>query len=190
VRSRISTLVFLCLLTAKVYGTPIYSNMGSETILESPPGTLDFWSLEPFVVGAFWDLNFNGYSILSNPFNPFVEWFDGEFHRAKWTVPSTECRAIQVDASSGSFPGIGYLIDYTTRNCGGGVVIIQPTGLLLPTPPLFNAAPSDPIVPMGPIVLIDPVPVPVDLIPVPEPATLTLVGIGLLGLRSVLRKRD
>ena len=185
-RSLISTLVFLSLLIAKVNGTPIYSNMGGSTISAPPPETLEFWSLEPFQVGAFWDLNFNGHSILSNPFNPFVEWFDGEFYRAKWTVPTSECRGIQVDASSASFPGIGHLIDYTSRNCVVETIIQptgnQPTGLLPPTPTLFDF-PPDPIVP------IDPVPVPVDVIPVPEPATLTLVGVGLVGLRSALRNR-
>ena len=155
-----SSLALVVLLASPAHAAPILSNMGGETIVADPPETLEFWSLEPFRVGAFWDLTFNGFPIMGNPFNPFIEWSDVAYYRARWTVPSSECRAIQVDADSQDFPGIGFLIDYTGQPCAPESV-----------PQLFAQPPS--ITPF-----VEP-----DEVLLPEPSAVTMVGTGLLWLR-------
>lgn len=110
-------ILLLCLWASPAFSAPIYSNLGHDLIVDTPPESIEFWSEEPFRVGAFSADVFDGLPIMSHPWQPFELWHDGQYFRAKWTPWAYECKAVQVDADSHDFAGIGRLIDYTAQPC-------------------------------------------------------------------------
>jgi hypothetical protein len=105
--------LLLCLVATRTFAAPIFSNLGESVVVDDPPTTIEFWSREPFRYAAFWAETFDGQPIMSNQWDPFESSIDGVFYRVRWTPWAHEDKAIQVDADSHDFAGIGRLIDYT-----------------------------------------------------------------------------